>query len=165
MPFPTRFILLSLSVSGGRSLNSFNLRWWLITVCSVFWVIALSFSTLKHSLILNSSFFFVHMSSVISIDAIVVYVFSAYIFAFRNSKQLSKSVRYIMKRRGPKHNPWGIPLITFSILELWPFRGQNWFLPLRCDLSHLIAFPSILLFRQFIYWYFVIDGIKYFFQV
>ena len=40
-----------------------------------------------------------------SLDAIVVCVSSAYMFALEKSKQPSKSLRYTIKRRGPKHDP------------------------------------------------------------
>ena len=46
-------------------------------------------------------------------------------FALENSKQILKSLRYTMKRRGSKHDPCGMLQITSSILDLQPFTVQN----------------------------------------
>ena len=58
-------------------------------------------------------FFVMRMSSFTSLDAIVAYVSSAYMLALEKSKQPSKSLRHTIKRRGPKHYPWRMPLKNF----------------------------------------------------
>ena len=70
-----------------------------------FFGFVLSLFTLNRSLIFNSSSFVMRTSSFMSLDAIVVCVSSAYMFILEESTQPPKSLRYTMKRRGPKQDP------------------------------------------------------------
>ena len=102
LTFPTRFIPLSLSLSRGREVdfiystlltNSHKLCYLGFPTFSLF--------TLNQSLIFTRSFFAMLMRPAISLAGIVICISSVYMFALENFKQLSKSLRYIMKIRGP----------------------------------------------------------------
>ena len=84
-----------------------------ISINSIFLGLGLNLLTLVHSEMFCISSFIIWTSSLVSSEAIVVCVSSAYMVAEENCKQFLKSLRYMTKRRRPRQKPWGIPnLIT-----------------------------------------------------
>jgi len=81
-------------------------------IYSVFEGLGLSLFTLIHSVMLCSPACASATSFSLSFNVIVILVSSAWMFAFEYFKLLSKSCKYNMNRRGPRHEPWGIPYFS-----------------------------------------------------
>ena len=71
-------------------------------IYSVFERLGLSLLTLKHPAMFSSSACVSATSFSLSLNAIVILVSSAWMFAFEYFKHLSKSFKHNMNRRGPR---------------------------------------------------------------